>query len=212
MTQEKHARAPRTSPEVRREQLIRAALPAFAELGYPGVELQSIADAVGVTRNLIHHYFPGGKRELHLEAVRLACHQLVELLDTSPATSLDRKMPANVARYLDEILAPSARYQLYARALRSADDDVRATAIATRAQIAAGTARNHLGTSHPPRTVRAALVGFIAFTETTAEQWRELGLRDRGRLERLVIDVLVSTVAAARSAVPPGGIEPPLPA
>jgi len=199
MTPVRHQRAARTSPAVRREQLIRAALPAFADLGFAGVELQTIADDVGVTRNLIHHYFPGGKRELHLEAVRLACAELAAMLDVDPGVALDRKMPTNVSAYLDEILQPSARYQLYARALRSADDDVRAAAIGARDRIAAGTARNHLGTSRPPKPVRAALVGFIAFTETTAEQWRELGLRDHARLQGLIIDVLVATVAAARN-------------
>jgi len=200
MTQARPQRAPRTAPQVRREQLTRAALTAFAEHGYAGVELQAIADEVGVTRNLIHHYFPGGKSELHLAAVRLACAELVDMLDVDPGVALARKMPANVDAYLREILQPSARYMLYARALRSAEEDVRATAIEARSLIAAGTARNHLGTARPPAAVRAALVGFIAFTETTAEQWRDLGVRDQARLRALIMDVLVATVASASGA------------
>jgi AcrR family transcriptional regulator len=197
---------------VRRAQLLRAALPAFAEQGFEGVELQSIADEVGVTRNLIHHYFPGGKSELHAEAVRLACSELVEILDVDPGVSLDRKMPANVGAYLEEILKPSARYRLYGRALQSADEEIRTAAAAAREQIAAGVARNHLGVSRPPKPLRAALVGFIAFTETTTERWRDLGIRDKGRLERLIMDVLVATVAAARSGAPGQGLEPQIPA
>jgi AcrR family transcriptional regulator len=192
-------RARRTPPAVRRRQLVVAALPLFAERGFAGAELQAIADDVGVSANLIHHYFPGGKSELHREAVGLACTELAEMLDVDPGVELARKMPANVAAYLDEILEPSARYQLYARALRSADEEIRALAIATREQIAAGVARNHLGTSRPSKPVRAAVVGFIAFAETTSEQWRELGLRDRAQLERLIISVLVATVSAARA-------------
>ncbi len=191
-------RARRTPPAVRRRQLVAVALPVFAARGFAGTELQAIADEVGVTPNLIHHYFPGGKSELYLDAVRLACAELAELLDVDPGVGLERKMPANVAAYLDEILEPSPRYQLYARALRSADEGTRALAITTREQIAAGVARNHLGTTRPAKPVRAALVGFIAFAETTTEQWRELGLRDRVRLEQLIVDVLVATVAAAR--------------
>jgi len=200
MTTVGRKRAPRTPPAVRREQLVRVALPAFAEHGFPDVELQAIADHVGVTRNLIHHYFPGGKHELYIEAVQLACSELVALLDVSVKVPLAEKMRANVRAYIDEILPHSPRFELYARALRSADDAVRAIAVGAREQIAAGIARNHLGTSRPPRPVRAAVVGCIAFAEATAEQWRELGLDDRDRLERLVIETLVVAIAAARGA------------
>ncbi len=198
MTTVDRQRAPRTPPAVRREQLVRAALAAFAEHGFPDVELQAIANEVGVTRNLIHHYFPGGKHELYVEAVRAACSELVGLLDVSAAVPLAEKMPANVRAYIDEILPRRPRFELYARALRSADDAVRAIAVVAREQIAAGIARNHLGTSRPPKPVRAAVVGCVAFAEATAEQWRDLGLRDRARLERLVIEMLVTTIAAAR--------------
>ncbi len=69
------------------------------------------------------------------------------LLDVSADVPLAEKMPANVRAYIDEIVARSPRFELYARALRSADDAVRAIAVAAREQIAAGIARNHLGTS-----------------------------------------------------------------
>ena len=192
-------RAARTSPEVRRAQLVRAAVTAFARDGYPGVQLQAIADEVGVTRNLINHYFPGGKAELHRAAVHSACEELGTLLDVDPGVPLAAKMPANIATYLDHVLAPSAIYMLYARAGRSADDDVRQTAWALRERIAAGIARNHLGTARPSPRLRAALIGYIAFTEATCEQWGASGSRDRGALERLLRDVLIATVAATRA-------------
>lgn len=190
-------RARRTAPAVRREQLVRAAVPVFAARGDGDAELREIADAVGVRPNLIHHYFPGGKDELHLEAVRLACGELGGLLDVRDEVPLDRKMPSNIGLYLDQILAPTPAYVLYARSSRSADDAVRATAEDMREEIAAGIARNHLGAGRPPARVLAALTGYVAFAETTAEQWRERKLGDRARLERLLADVLASTVASA---------------
>src|SRR5215210_2514712 len=90
------ARAPRTSPEVRREQLLAAAVDAFARDGYPGVQLQEVAAAVGVTRNLINHYFPGGKQELYLAAVRSACDELAGVLNVDPGVPLAQKVPANI--------------------------------------------------------------------------------------------------------------------
>jgi AcrR family transcriptional regulator len=190
-------RASRTPPAVRREQLITSAVGAFAARGYPDVELRDIAADVGVTPNLIHHYFPGGKAELYREAVRRACAELAGTLDTSDDVPLGRKMPSNIAAYLEHVLKPSPAYLLYARAARSANDDVRAAAVAMRRTIAAGVARNHLGTDAPPAPVHAALIGYIAFAEAAAEQWRDLEVQDRQRLERLLGATLVATVAAA---------------
>src|SRR5690349_12280074 len=98
-------------------------MPAFAHAGYQGVQLSEIARDVGVTPNLIHHYFPGGKREPYLAAVHRACSELGGLLDVDPAAELAQKMPANIAAYLDQILEPSPFYALYALAARSADDE-----------------------------------------------------------------------------------------
>jgi len=41
----------------------------------------------------------------------------------------------------------------------SAEDDIRATAISARERIAAGTARNHLGTARAPRPSNGATSG-----------------------------------------------------
>jgi len=189
-------RAPRTAANVRREQLVRAAVDAFAKHGYQGVELSTVAAEVGVTRNLIHHYFPGGKAELYLDAVRVACSELAQVLDISADVPLERKQSANTAAYVDELLGPSPNYILYARASHSSDPAVREAAMAFREHLIRGMAFNHLGTERPSKRLRAALAGYVAFVEATADQWREQKLRDRGALEQLLADVLVATVGA----------------
>jgi AcrR family transcriptional regulator len=196
----KPTRAARLAPEVRRDQLIAVAVHQFAEQGYTAARLQDIAAEVGVTRNLIHRYFPGGKRELYVEAVRLACRELSEMLDTSPEVPLPAKTLANIATYLDAILDRAPRYLLYASAERSADDEVRDLALETRSALVARMALNNLGTENPPGPVAAALNGFISFTETTTETWLELGIDDRAALEELLRAVFVAIVAAARKA------------
>jgi AcrR family transcriptional regulator len=200
MAVSKARRAPRTAPEVRRDQLVGAAVSQFATRGYAGVQLQEIAEEVGVTRNLIHRYFPGGKSDLYLEAVRFACEQLAELLDVSPEVPLDEKTPANIATYVDTILAQNPVYVLYARAERSADDDVRAHAQLTRDTLISRMAVNNLGTPDPPPALRSALNGYIAFAEATCESWRDQGLRDREALERVLREVFAAVMTTARAA------------
>ncbi|MBU3674037.1 MAG: TetR family transcriptional regulator [Solirubrobacteraceae bacterium] len=190
-------RATRTDPEIRKRQLVEAAMPAFAERGYDAVELKEIAAEVGVTPNLIHHYFPGGKQELHLEAVRLACDEIVAIHDSDPTADLETKLPANTSAYLSEALAPTPRYVLFMRATRSPQADVAQVGAEARDRIISGIALNNLGTTEPPPQVRAALVGLIGFLEASAAQWRELGIDDRQTLELLLMNVTRAAATAA---------------
>ena len=51
-----------------REAILGSALRAFAEKGYDGVGLREIAEGIGVTAMLVHHYF-GSKEQLFGEVV-----------------------------------------------------------------------------------------------------------------------------------------------
>ena len=51
-----------------REAILGSALRAFAEKGYDGVGLREIAEGIGVTAMLVHHYF-GSKEQLFSEVV-----------------------------------------------------------------------------------------------------------------------------------------------
>ena len=195
----KAPRASRSDPEARRDQMIDVAIVAFADRGYPAVELKEIAAEVGVTPNLIHHYFPGGKSELHLEAVKRACAQLEAMFDANPETPVENKMRANVARYVDEALASTDRWKLYVRSLRSADDDLRACAVATRLAVMEGVTANHLGTADPAPAVRAALFGVYGFLEDSSNEWRVQEISDRVKLENLIMAVLIAAISTASS-------------
>jgi len=193
----KATRASRSDPEARRNQMIDVAMAAFADRGYPAVELKQIAGEVGVTPNLIHHYFPGGKSELYLEAVKRACAQLEAMFEASPDIPIENKMPANIARYVDEALVPTDRWKLYTRSLRSADDELRACAVATRLAVMQGVAANHLGTADPPPAVRAALFGVYGFLEDSSDEWRVQALGDRAKLEKMIMAVLIAALSTA---------------
>jgi AcrR family transcriptional regulator len=59
----------RMDRDVRRREILRAAARLFGERPYSEVSVNDIADAAGVAKGLMHHYF-GSKRELYLEVVR----------------------------------------------------------------------------------------------------------------------------------------------
>ncbi|MEV0647444.1 TetR/AcrR family transcriptional regulator [Phytomonospora sp. NPDC050363] len=69
MTQARTAR--RTArPEERRQEILEAALALFAERGYRGASLATIAERVGLTQQGLLHYFPS-KDRLLAEVLRL---------------------------------------------------------------------------------------------------------------------------------------------
>jgi AcrR family transcriptional regulator len=59
----------RLERDERREQILSCARRLFSERHYGAVSMGEVADAAGVTRGLLHHYF-GSKRDLYLEVVR----------------------------------------------------------------------------------------------------------------------------------------------
>jgi AcrR family transcriptional regulator len=59
----------RLERDERREQILSCARRLFSERHYGAVSMGEVAEAAGVTRGLLHHYF-GSKRDLYLDVVR----------------------------------------------------------------------------------------------------------------------------------------------
>src|SRR3954452_14499671 len=64
----------RMPPAERREQLIDAAVSIAAQDGYENVAFEAVANRASVTRNLVYHYFPGGRQQL----IEAAAHRAGE--------------------------------------------------------------------------------------------------------------------------------------
>jgi AcrR family transcriptional regulator len=79
----------RLAPAERRQQIIDAARRLYADRPYDAVSTSELADAAGVARGLINHYF-GDKRELFLAVMR------------ESILMPERAMPALDGRTLDE--------------------------------------------------------------------------------------------------------------
>ncbi|WP_068273778.1 TetR/AcrR family transcriptional regulator [Aldersonia kunmingensis] len=82
----------------RREQIIACAMQLF-ERGYSEVSIGDVAEAAGVGRPLIHHYF-GTKRELYLEAVRRLTYIPAVVVTGIKGATLDERIDASIDRWL----------------------------------------------------------------------------------------------------------------
>jgi AcrR family transcriptional regulator len=97
-----HARRRRMSPEDRRQQIIDAARHLFSERSLSEVSTADIADAAGVARSLVHHYF-GGIREVFFAVVASTGAAMSENRDAGVETPFQERIAHNVAAGLDVV-------------------------------------------------------------------------------------------------------------
>jgi AcrR family transcriptional regulator len=189
----------RLPPAVRREQLIDAALFIAAREGYDNLAFEKVANRAGVTRNLVYHYFPGGRQELLEAAAHRAGEQLSSDWVTDPGVPLPERLAANLSRMMDHADEPTEAWLLYRQGRGSVDPKLLEIMALYREKIITNISLNQLGTADPPRLVRIALDGFIAYAETVVETALGEGL-SRERVVELVGGTLAATVNGAVAA------------
>jgi AcrR family transcriptional regulator len=189
----------RMQAEDRREQLIDAALAIAARDGHERLAFEKVANRANVTRNLVYHYFPGGRQEL-LEAVaRRAGEQLLSDWVTDPEIPLGERLQTNLNRMIDHASGPTDAWLLYRQGRGAVDQSLLDIATEFRKELIDNIALNQLGTSDPPVAVRIALDGFLAYAETVIEAGIEQGL-GRDQMMELVAGTLMSAMNAAAGA------------
>jgi AcrR family transcriptional regulator len=189
----------RLPPAQRREQLIGAALSIAAREGYENLTFEKVANRAGVTRNLVYHYFPGGRQELLEAAAHRAGEQLSTDWVTDPEVPLPERLATNLSRMMDHAAEPTEAWMLYRQGRGSVDPKLLEIMGLYREKVIATISLNQLGTTDPPPLARIALDGFIAYVETVVEAALSEGL-PRERVIELVAGTLAATVDGAVSA------------
>ncbi len=192
----------RLSPEVRREQLVDAALAIAARAGTQGLSFARVAERAGVTRNLVYHYFPGGRSDLFRATAHRAGQQLTGEWQTDREIPLPERLAANLDRIIDHAARPTDAWLLYRQSRASVDPEVLEIAADYRRALIASISINHLGTPDPPPLVRIALDGFLSYGETALDAWRDSEV-PREELVGVLGATLVATVDAAVAAGAP---------
>lgn len=190
------APAKRLPPEARREQLVRAARTVAARSGYGHTSLDEVAERAGVTRNLLYHYFPGGRAAIALAVADAAGHQLTDDWLTDESIPLAERLAVNNGRTIEHALAPTLAWELYRHAKQSADPELRATTDRYEEIVIAAIALNHLGTEFPPPPARAALKGYLAFVGAALDE-----ARAHGTPPERILPILAATLTAAMRSV-----------
>ena len=189
------AGAKRLPPDERRRHLIDVALTVFAERGYSQTELADIAEAAGIRRPLLYHYF-GGKEDVFLVVLEHAWAELAGRLSVEPGQGAE-VMPANMLMYIDLVEQGDPLVEIVRQSRRLDLPRVAETTRVASAAIARGMALNHLGGDEQPLAVVAVFQAFLGFFETLIEEWTT-GRMTRDQVETVLIETLPHVAAAAR--------------
>jgi AcrR family transcriptional regulator len=193
----------RLPPAERREQLIDSALSIAAQEGYENLAFEKVANRAGVTRNLVYHYFPGGRQQLLEAAVHRAGEHLSSGWVTDPKVPLGERLAANLNRMMDHAAEPTDAWRLYRQGRGSVDPSLLEIAGLYRERMIDNIALNQLGTTDPPPIVRVALDGFVSYVETVIEAATKEEI-SRDQVLELVGGTLMSAMNAAAGATVPG--------
>ncbi|HEY7618485.1 MAG TPA: TetR/AcrR family transcriptional regulator [Solirubrobacteraceae bacterium] len=190
----------RLPPAERRAQLAQAALAVAAEQGYARLSLDDVAERAGVTRNLLYHYFPRGRLDVFLAALERAGDELTGGFIVDPDQPLAERLLANTLHSIEHAAEPSDAWRVMRHAHAAAEPEIDALRKRYRDVIVTGIAINQLGTDDPPPLALVALRAYLDFHQSALDEWRDSDV-DRETLLRLLEDVLLASVAVARSAV-----------
>jgi AcrR family transcriptional regulator len=179
----------RLSPEARRQHIVAAARSLFAERPFAAVTTGDVADAAGVARSLVHHYF-GGIRGVFLAVVTDGAAALADVRTAGPETPLEERLSHNVAAALDVVGANRETWlAVVAHGAEAPDPEIRAIAeLAVQRSVDRALAVNADVLEDTPST-RLALRCFHAFSTEATHAW-VTGRAPREQAEALLVGAL----------------------
>lgn len=194
------------SPEARREHILDAARALFSERPYTSVSTADVAEAAGVARSLVHHYF-GGIGEVFTAVVAQGGAALSGVRTAGPETPFEERLARNIAAGLD-VIAENRETWLAVAGHGDALGDPRIRSlvdVAIQASIERTLVANRDVIRDTP-AARHALRCFNAFSTEATRAWLT-GETSRAATEALLVtasrDLLLRTIPALERGAAP---------
>lgn len=161
----------RMSREQRRAQLIELGMKAVTDTSFDEVSVEQVADAAGISRGLLFHYFPS-RRDFLAAIAEAGAQQLLEV--TAPDPDLDplAQLRVGMAAYVDYIVDRRDAYVSLVRGAAGGDPAMLEVVRRTRQQVVERVLGGlGVAPSDAPARLRIALHGWLGFVEEAAIAW-----------------------------------------
>jgi AcrR family transcriptional regulator len=194
------ARRVRLQTDERRNQLLRLGIEMFASRPYDEISIDDIADAAGISKGLLYHYFPG-KREFYVEAIRASSLHLRKLTEPDPLLPPPARLRAAIDAHLEYIRQHGAVYQaIYSGGITVAPE-VGAILEEHRGFVMDRLLKN-LGIAKPRPALRVALRAWIRMVEGVSLDWIARAELDRDELRELLVASYAALLGEAQKLDP----------
>ncbi len=188
----------RLQVDERRRQLLDAGAALFADRAYEEITMQQIAQAAGVSKPLLYHYFPS-KIDLFKAAVSEHALELQRLIGSAsgetPAEQLMRTLDAYLG-WIEENARTWSKLIESAQSLPEARQIVGEFRARTLAQIATGLT----GATKPAPALRTALEGWLGYIDSAVLDWIKHRDLTRDQVRDVLLTALGASVQAAQQA------------
>ena len=166
----------RLDVEERRGQLIELGLQHFGERAYDDVSIDAIAEAAGISKGLLYHYFPT-KRAYYAATVKEGAARLVASTVAGETADPLASLEAGLDAYLTYVKAHARAYATLMRSGVGVDPEIARIVDETRAtfvdRLIAGFAGSERSVLLDAPIVRLALRGWVGFAEAASLGWVE---------------------------------------
>jgi AcrR family transcriptional regulator len=191
----------RFAVDVRREQLLAVGMKFFSTQSYDEVWIEQIAEAAGVSRGLLYHYFPN-KRDFYVEVTRVAVEEAGELTEPDPTLSPSDRLQAGIDAFLRYAEEHSQGFLTAYRGSVAGDVEVRAIVERARQRQTARILAAVSGEGEAPPLLRQAIRGWIALAQNMTAEWLQQQEVTRAVMTEMLSRTLAGVIAAAGQADP----------
>lgn len=190
----------RLQVDERRRQLIDAGAALFGKHAYEELSMREVAQAAGVSKPLLYHYFPS-KIELFKAAVAEKAEELGQLIrPTGDGTPLEQ-LTAGLDAYLDWI---EQNAQTWSKLMQSAATlpEARELVEGFRQHTMNLVLSGVIGKAKPRPAIRTAIKGWLAYMDAAILDWTQAKDLPREKLRELLVTAFTATLLAAQQADP----------
>jgi AcrR family transcriptional regulator len=186
----------RLAPHARRAELLRAGEWVFTEKAYDDVSIEDIAEAAGVSKNLLYHYF-SGKRQLYIETIRAATEEMLARTEPDMRMEPIPRLRSSIDHHLRHAEQHAAGYIKLVRGAASDPELAEIVAAAHRRVVERTLATLPLNGAEPPAGLVLALYGWIAFCDQVTIAWLERRTMERDELREMLVHQFVAILTAS---------------